>query len=357
MLKLRMSSKSIVWSGLNSLVELDTWLNKKTYSQIIILVDKNTHQHCLPIFLNELSNLKQFEILEIPAGENNKVLNISEQLWLSLMEFNADKKTILINLGGGVVCDMGAFVASIYKRGIDFINIPTTLLAMIDASIGGKNGVNLNGIKNVIGTITLPQIVCVFPLFLKSLSQAEILNGLAEAYKHALIKDENYWNFLIRININNVSQNELNQLINTSILIKTQIVKQDLKEHGIRKILNYGHTIGHALEAHFLQKGNVVLHGIAVIEGIIIENILAVNKGILNKKTSNTIYKELRKQYKPILFKLDEVDAIIHFMMHDKKNVAESFNLSLITEIGNCIEKVECNKKDIRQALENYLIL
>lgn len=357
MLKIRMSSKSVVWSGLNSLVQLDTWLNKKKYSQIIILVDENTHQHCLPIFLDELSNLKQFEILEIPAGESNKVLDISEQLWLSLIDFNADKKTLLINLGGGVVCDIGAFVASTYKRGIDFINIPTTLLAMIDASIGGKNGVNLNGIKNVVGTITLPQIVCVFPLFLKSLSQAEILNGLAEAYKHALIKDKDYWFFLIGLNINKISESELDKLISTSILIKAQIVKQDLKEQGIRKTLNYGHTIGHAIEAFFLQKNNTILHGIAIIEGMIIENILAVNKGVLNKKTSDSIYKELRKQYKPILIKLDELDAIIHFMIHDKKNVADSFNFSLITEIGNCMEKVECNKKDIRQALENYLIL
>lgn len=320
------------------------------------MVDENTHQYCLPIFLNELNNLKQFEILEMPTGEENKILSIAEQLWMALSDLNCDRNALLINLGGGVVSDMGGFIASTYKRGINFVNIPTTLLAMVDASIGGKNGIDLNGIKNVVGTINLPQLVCVFPDFLKTLSKREFMNGMAEVFKHALIADAAYWNILVKCNIEKLSTEELANIVDTSVAIKSLIVKQDLNETGLRKTLNYGHTVGHAIEAFFLQNGKSVLHGEAVIEGILIENTIAVKKGILNKKEADVIKKELRKYYKTLSYKLSDISSIINFMIHDKKNRSSSINLALISAIGSCNEKVECTKEEIHEALQNYLL-
>ncbi|MGZ5196974.1 MAG: 3-dehydroquinate synthase, partial [Kaistella sp.] len=242
-------------------------------SKIIVLVDENTHEYCLPVLLGNLETEIPFEIIEIEAGEDLKTIEIATQLWEILSDFEADRKALMINLGGGVITDMGGFVASTYKRGIRFINLPTTLLGMCDASIGGKTGIDHNFLKNIIGTFAVPEQIFVFPEYLKTLPFPELRSGFAEMLKHGLIADEKHWNDLI--SIQELSAENIFPFIETSMKIKQNIVEQDFREQHLRKTLNFGHTVGHALESLFLQQAKPIPHGEAVVLGMIIETRLS----------------------------------------------------------------------------------
>jgi 3-dehydroquinate synthase len=255
-------------NGLNYLNEI---LIPSNYSKIIVLVDENTNNYCLPNFLPRLPTEVEIEIIEIEAGEEMKNVATCLELWQTLMDLGADRKSIILNLGGGVVTDLGGFVACTFKRGIDFIHIPTTLLAMVDAAIGGKNGVDLGQLKNQIGVIKEPKAVVIDTIFLTTLPPREMRSGLAEMLKHGLIYDKNYWDEIK--NVSNLNTDDLDRLIYQSVQIKNKIVSQDLTEKGIRKSLNFGHTLGHAIESYFLDTMKLVIYLYLLIENNIDLNI------------------------------------------------------------------------------------
>src|SRR5690606_38544696 len=259
---------------------LNDVLGQKGYQSVFFLVDDNTHEHCLPLLLSEIHENILIEIIEIPAGEESKAIEIAVQVWETMSETQASRKSLMINLGGGMITDMGGFIASTFKRGIDLINIPTSLLAMVDASVGGKTGIDLNGIKNLIGTFAMPELTLIHPEFLQTLPEREFRSGLAEMLKHGLIHDKNHW--LELIEIENFDFISIDYLIEKSVKIKQEIVEKDPFENGIRKILNFGHTIGHALESQLLQTENPLLHGEAISVGMMVESILSYENELIS---------------------------------------------------------------------------
>ncbi|MFN7100541.1 MAG: 3-dehydroquinate synthase family protein, partial [Flavobacterium sp.] len=261
--------------------ELNIHLQNNSYSSIFIIVDTNTNELCLPNFLPLLETDVAIEIIEFEAGEENKNIETCVQIWNVLTELGADRKSLVINLGGGVVTDLGGFVASTFKRGIDFIHIPTTLLSMVDASVGGKNGVDLGNLKNQIGVINVPLMVLIDTQYLETVPQTEMRSGLAEMLKHGLIYDRAYWNQFLDLAA--IDYADFDALIYRSVEIKNEIVTQDPTEKNIRKALNFGHTLGHAIESYFLEsiEKTTLLHGEAIAVGMILESFIAMKKGLL----------------------------------------------------------------------------
>src|SRR6201996_7996258 len=259
----------------NTLAELVNFINKGNYSRFFVLTDENTGKHCLPLIRKYIDNLDNFDIIEINAGEENKNIDFCVGVWKMLIDFSADRQSLLINLGGGVISDLGGFSASTYKRGIDFVHVPTTLLSQVDASVGGKTGIDLDNIKNIIGTFTQPKAVFIAYDFLKTLPPRQILSGLAEMLKHGLITDAAFWNDLKNSDLSFPGE----ELIYKSIQIKNKVVLEDPKEMGIRKSLNFGHTIGHAVETNsLLHDENPLTHGEAIAIGMICESYLSHKK-------------------------------------------------------------------------------
>ncbi|QTV04823.1 3-dehydroquinate synthase [Faecalibacter bovis] len=331
---------------------LDQYLKENSFSSIFFLVDENTHVHCLPLLLADLDNLSTYEILEIDAGEENKTIDTVNNLWLSLAELGADRNTLVINVGGGVLTDMGGFMASTFKRGVQFINIPTTLLAQVDASVGGKNGIDLEGMKNMIGTFTQPEMVLIDPKFLKTLEQRQIKSGLAEMLKHGLIQDRDHWDNLVQLLAHNAD--DLAPFIMDSIEIKKQVVESDPLEKGLRKILNFGHTIGHAIESESLETEFPLLHGEAIVIGMIIEAFLAENKGILSTEDREEICEGFASLYALSTIDMNLFPSLMEWMRHDKKNEKNSINFSLVNKIGKCSYNVICDEAEIKTAFEKY---
>ena len=259
----------------NSLEELSRFVSQGDYSRFFVLTDENTAIHCLPQVQAYFEGKNNFDIIEINAGEESKDIDFCIGIWKMLIDFGADRKSLLINLGGGVISDMGGFVASTYKRGIDFVHVPTTLLSQVDASVGGKTGVDVDKIKNIIGTFTQPKAVFIVNEFLSSLPERQVLSGAAEMLKHGLIADAAYWHLLKNSNLSAPSED----LIYRSVEIKNEVVTADPFERGIRKSLNFGHTIGHALETNsLLHDTHPLTHGEAIAIGMICESYLSHKK-------------------------------------------------------------------------------
>ena len=320
--------------------KLNTYISSYKPSTVFILVDENTNENCLPTLLQELATTLPIEIIEIEAGEENKNLDTCTGVWNALTELGADRKSLLINLGGGVITDLGGFVASVFKRGIAFVNIPTTLLSMVDASVGGKTGVDLGVLKNQIGLFSNPEMVLIDPNYLKTLSERELRSGLAEIIKHGLIYDKNLWNKAT--SFKELSVPNLSSLIHRSIEIKNEVVIQDPKEVGIRKILNFGHTLGHAIESYFLEsetKENLT-HGEAIAIGMITE--AYISKSLLNfpSEELNNIKKSILEIFKKVHIETADYDAIIALLIHDKKNVGGQVNFVLLTDFEKY--KLDC---------------
>ena len=328
---------------------LNVFLDQLQPSKIYFLVDENTHEYCLPILLGNLETKLPFEIIEIEAGEDLKTIETATQLWEILSEFQADRKSIIINLGGGVITDLGGFIASTYKRGIKFINIPTTLLGMCDASIGGKTGIDHAFLKNVIGTFAEPEQIFVYPEFLKTLPFEELRSGFAEMLKHGLIADEKHWNDLT--SIENLSPESISPYIETSMKIKEKVVLEDFKEQHIRKTLNFGHTIGHALESLFLKSGKPIPHGEAVVLGMICETHLSYLNQLIPAETSEGIIKNLQRFYPNISISEFKNDEILSLMKNDKKNSAGNINFSLLTALGECNFDFSVSEEQILESL------
>lgn len=325
------------------------------YSKIFILTDSNTTEYCLPFFLQRLETTLAFEIIEIEDGEVNKTIETCFEVWSVLSEYEADRKAVFISLGGGVVTDLGGFVAATYKRGIDFISVPTTLLAMVDASVGGKTGVDLGGLKNQVGLFANPQMVLVDVNFLETLPANEMRSGLAEMYKHGLIADISYWNQLK--DLSNFTTNDLELLIYHSITIKNNIVLEDPKEKNIRKKLNFGHTLGHAIESYHLKNDEIptLLHGEAVAIGMILEANLSLQKGYISELFYNEIKNVLNGVFPLIQLSEKDIEECLRLLVHDKKNESGCVNFTLIKENGEAIINEEVSTEMIISAFTEYL--
>lgn len=331
---------------------LNSHLENASYSKVFILVDENSHEHCLPILMPAIETDYDFEIIEIESGEVNKNITTCTQVWEVLSELDADRKSVLINLGGGVVTDLGGFVASTYKRGIDFINIPTTLLAMVDASVGGKTGVDLGALKNQVGVISQPEMVLVVSDFLNTLEERQLQSGFAEMLKHGLIRDRDYWNTLK----NGVETEKIDGLIHHSVGIKNEVVLQDPTEQNIRKILNYGHTLGHAVESYFLESTahELLLHGEAIAIGMVLEGWLSHTLEGLPKDDLSDIKDTFAARYPKIAFTPSDIDGILSLLRFDKKNSHGNINFVLLKSIGNPVIDVQIDENLIRQAFTYY---
>ncbi len=307
------------WIGGDSLSKLDV----SNYSKVGILVDENTKRDCL----HKLPKIENSIIIEVTSGEINKSISICNYIWEQLSEHNFDRDSLLINLGGGVIGDMGGFCASTYKRGIDFIQIPTTLLAMVDASVGGKLGVDFNGLKNQVGLFSNPKAVLINPEFLQTLPEDQLKSGFAEVVKHALVSDKNLWKEIISVPFTEMNWEVI---IETSIDIKNKIVISDPFEKGERKKLNFGHTFGHAVESYYLEKGTPILHGEAVFMGIIKESEFSSLTDLDKNQIKNYILSNFQLPHFP------SKSELLSFMRNDKKNFDKKINFSLLKEIGNC---------------------
>ena len=339
--------------GYETLAEL---LIPSRYSKIFILVDENTSQYCLPHLLNNLATEIEIEIIELEVGEIHKNIETCTEVWGALSELGGDRKSVLINLGGGVISDLGGFVACTFKRGIDFINIPTTLLSMVDASIGGKNGVDLGNLKNQIGIIREPKAVIVDTQFLNTLPQNEMRSGLAEMLKHGLIFDKKYWGKFK--DLKDLHTEDLNQLIHQSIQIKNTIVCEDLTENGIRKSLNFGHTLGHAIESYFLENDakTTLLHGEAIAVGMILESYISREKNLLTNEEYQEIKYIINDVFEKVEFTPFDIEKIIELLIFDKKNEFGKVQFALLDGIGKIKINQESDNTLIYKAFEDYSI-
>lgn len=333
--------------------KLNQLIQSNRYSSVFVLTDSHSNEHCAPQLLPYLAVDVPIEIIEIEPGEGMKTIATCVELWTLLTEMGADRKSLLINLGGGVITDLGGFVASTFKRGIDFVHIPTTLLGMVDAAIGGKNGVDLGLLKNQVGTITNPKLLIIDSAYLATLPQREMRSGLAEMLKHGLIQDKNYWEQFL--DLSQLDSSQLETLIYRSVEIKNSIVTQDPTENGIRKALNFGHTLGHAIESHFLTTEKPLLHGEAIAIGMILEAYLSYEKGLLSKEDYHQIKYVLSDLFEVVTMTQNDIDVLLEYMIHDKKNEYGKVQFALLEGIGNISLNQEADNEMISRAFKDYL--
>lgn len=340
--------------GENGYEFLNRIIEENKYSNIFILLDTHSNEYCLPRFLPFLATDKTIEIIEIEPGESEKNINTCVELWSILTELGGDRKTLLINVGGGVITDLGGFVASTFKRGIDFVHIPTTLLAMVDASVGGKNGVDLGSLKNQIGVINVPKMVLIDTEYLSTLPQNQMRSGLAEMVKHGLIFDAAYWSEFKFLSDSDVT--DLDSLIYRSIEIKNEIVMQDPTENGIRKALNFGHTLGHAIESYFLENENkkTLLHGEAIAVGMILESYISWQKKLISAVEYLEIKTTINAIFEIIPFEENDLNPILDLLIHDKKNEYGKIQFALLDGIGKTIASQDVENELIIKSFSDY---
>lgn len=326
---------------------------QQRYSKSLVIVDENTEKYCLP----KLASLFPAEsIIRIQSGEENKHLGTCELIWSFMTEAELDRKAVVFNLGGGVIGDMGGFSAATYKRGIDFIQIPTTLLSQVDASVGGKLGVDFKGFKNHIGVFKEPISVIIDNQFLQTLPFAELRSGFAEIIKHCLIADAGKWNEIK--SITDINQFDWLSLAQHSVAIKDKITKEDPTEKGLRKILNFGHTIGHAIETYYLnQPGKRLLHGEAIAIGMIAEAYLAELKGFITRSDVQEIEQHILAIYGKVNIDASSIEEMIHLTHQDKKNEHGAVLYSLLNKIGEANFNISATREETRAAIEYYVQL
>lgn len=312
--------------------QLQQQLRQADYSKIYVLVDAHTQQHCLPILRPMLEDW-DWQCLTIPAGESHKHLGTCEQIWQQLLEGQADRRSVLLNLGGGVIGDMGGFCASTFKRGMDFIQVPTTLLAQVDASVGGKLGINFGRVKNCVGLFQLPQAVYLHTPFFQTLSQEELLSGYAEVVKHALIQDQMPWQDLLPTDPFDPAL-DWDPIVRASVSVKAQVVAQDFKEQHWRKCLNFGHTIGHAVESLSWKTDAPLPHGYAVALGMMTESYVSAKQGQLSMAELDAITAYLVEWYPYYPVQELDQDTIWALMTQDKKNTHSQVAFSGLHAIG-----------------------
>lgn len=327
---------------------MDT-IENGNYSKVFVFTDRNTSEICLPVFREMLNDYSEFDLIETDPGEENKNIDFCIGIWKTLLDFDADRKCLMINLGGGVITDMGGFVASTYKRGIDFINIPTTLLSQVDASVGGKTGIDIDNVKNMVGTFTLPKAVYIESAFLKTLPERELLSGFAEMIKHGLIADKDYYQQLKNSDYKQPDP----ATVFRSVEIKNQVVTEDPHEQNLRKILNFGHTIGHAVESYALNNNSQSLtHGEAIAIGMVCEAYLSHHNSNLSAEELEDIRTYICGLYPSYTIDPKSFETLLKLMQSDKKNEHGQILFSLLERTGHC----EYNCKVTEQAILDSLL-
>ena len=321
------------------------------HDRLFVLTDTTTAKLCWPI-VKPLSCFDGAQLITIGESDDNKTLDSLVQVWKALQEGCATRHSLLVNLGGGMVTDLGGFAASTFKRGLAFINVPTTLLSQVDASVGGKTGINFGGLKNEIGVFNCADTVLLSSEFLKSLDLKNLLSGYAEMLKHGLISDEESWKELLRFDLEELDYEELGTLVAKSVRIKEGIVTEDPTEKGIRKALNLGHTAGHALESLAMENGRTVLHGYAVAWGLICELYLSVVKCDFPKDKFRQTVQFIREHYGDPILDCKHYERLYELMKHDKKNVGNDINFTLLADIGKLRLNQQATKDDIFEMLD-----
>ncbi|PID69035.1 MAG: 3-dehydroquinate synthase [Flavobacteriia bacterium] len=334
----------------NTYQYLNKYCKKIAFSKVIVVVDENTSKICLPVFENLVTF--DFDYIEIKPGEAYKNMISVQNIWQKLIDLEVDRNSLIINLGGGVVTDMGGFAALTYKRGLPYINIPTTLLGMVDAAIGGKTGVDFNGLKNQIGVIQEPLLVGIDPVYLKTLPQRECLSGMGEVYKYGFMADAKLYQTLQSYKDTYPSDEVIKRCVN----IKKNIVSQDLTEQGVRKTLNFGHTLGHAIESYFLTKPEAqqLRHGEAVAIGMIMALYLSHVKTGLPEEVCREGQLLLKSRFSTPQLSDEDQKHIITYLKHDKKNRHDTLQFVLLKNIGQAVWNITVTTDEVYQAFENY---
>ena len=351
--KLKCRNYSII-VGKNAFENISKYVNFNKYSQVILISEEKIYN----LWKEKIDSiLKTKNKILLSSGERTKDIKTTEFIFEKLVQFCADRKTLIVNIGGGMITDLGGFSASIYMRGVDYVNIPTSLLAIVDASIGGKNGVNVNKIKNIVGCFNEPKLVIIDANFLQTLPKRELNSAYGEIIKHSIIGSSKYFNLLANEDLTN--QN-IDEIILNSIKIKKHFVEKDFKEKGIRKILNFGHTIGHAIETISQQLDEPFLHGECVLLGIFFETKIAEKKGILSNKNSNKIYKCLNKYGISDLFEkvkknieIFNETQLLGIIKKDKKNQNGIIKMVLPIKIGKCKYDILIKENEIKNVFKN----
>jgi len=337
----------------NIKADLEILLSGYAPNQIYILSDTHTQSLCLPA-LAGISMLREARYLSILAGDDHKNMENLAKVWQFLSQENATRKSVLVNIGGGMVTDLGGFAAASFKRGIDCIHIPTTVLAAVDASVGGKTGINFNGLKNEIGAFHLPKAVLFYAPFFKTLDRQNLLSGYAEMLKHGLLSNVKYWNELLSLDLSHPESVDFLAAIRESVHIKSAITEQDPKEQGIRKALNLGHTVGHAFESLALRREEPVLHGYAIAWGLVCE--LYLSSKFLNfpKEILQHCIRFVREEYGVFYITCKDYPDLYESMTHDKKNESMSINFTLLSNIGEIQLDQTANRAQIEEMLDFY---
>ena len=353
MKKIKTNHYDIFISNQNSSL-IKKFISKNKYSKVFILVDSNTNKYCLDLFLEKHLSEVDFKIVKIKEGEKNKNTKNLYSAWTKISKLGGDRNSLLINLGGGLVSDLGGFVASTYNRGIDFINVPTTLLSIVDASIGGKVGINIGRLKNQVGVFNYPKLILIDTSFLETLPKREINSGFAEMLKHGLIFEKNYYKTLSELK--NIDSKLSTELIYNSIKIKNEVVNRDPKEKNFRKILNFGHTLGHAIESHFLgkKKAKNLLHGEAISIGMILESYISYKILKLPYEQCKNIKQTINNNFKKVKINKEDLKSIVRLIKFDKKNRGEKVLFVLLYEIGKIKIDIEVPKKIVIESFEFY---
>jgi 3-dehydroquinate synthase len=339
--------KNIVFTN-QVATDLEIFIQTKQYSKVAVLTDENTYLYCYPRLLSFLSYPYS---IQIQSGEAHKNLQTCEVIWRKMTDFQMDRKSLLINLGGGVIGDMGGFCAATYKRGIDFVQIPTTLLSMVDASVGGKLGIDFQGLKNHIGVFQEPALVLIDTHFLATLAPEELRSGFAEVIKHCLIADEQKWHQLLK---NPTLKADLD-LVKHSVAIKSKIVEEDPLEKGLRKVLNFGHTIGHAIESLYLPTSSKLLHGEAIAIGMICESFISLKRNLISQEDLDEITAFVKKIYPDLPIFEKDFESIIQLTLQDKKNEHQQIQCTLLARIGKAIFNQTISPAEIHESLYFYI--
>ncbi|OAV66273.1 3-dehydroquinate synthase [Bacteroidales bacterium Barb4] len=334
--------------------ELQEYLSSLPHDKLFVLTDTNTQQKCLPL-LQDIPAIRNAPLITVPSGDTHKELEQLSFIWSHLSREGASRDSVLLNLGGGMITDMGGFAAAVFKRGIRTINVPTTLMASVDAAIGGKTAVNFNGLKNEIGSFHPPLAVFIDCGFLRTLDKDNILSGYAEMIKHGLISSPQTYASVLALDLNSPPDyTTLNQMVACSVAVKERIVKEDPKEKGIRKALNFGHTVGHALESLSFIKHTPLLHGHAVAAGIICELYLSHKLCAFPMPELSRTVHYIKTHYSPTLFTCNDYDTLCELMTHDKKNEGGTINFTLLAGIGDVRINQTADREKILDSLDFY---
>ncbi len=328
--------------------DITSFFSSRRFSFVAVVCDENTSKSCYPLIKE---NLPKHYMIIIPSGEENKNLDGCTKIWQQMTEFGLDRKSLMVNLGGGVIGDMGGFCASVFKRGLEFINLPTTLLSQVDASIGGKLGIDFLTLKNHLGVFKEPLQIFVNPGFLNTLPDRELRSGFAEIIKHCLIADKDFFNKVVEIGYD---RENLSEIILHSIKIKYRITQQDPLENGLRKVLNFGHTVGHALESHYLESPEKLYHGEAIAIGMICEAYISYMKELLDYAELELISNQILRYFGFVNIDDQAINGACSLVKHDKKNIDNKIMCTLLKGVGTAIYDQEIDTMEIKESLIYY---